>query len=242
MTSFTHRSTQKELLDRDDIPFAHIEQNMRELDHINQYLGGHKITLDGLRVVHRAAPITGPLHIVEIGSGGGDNLRVIKQWAQRAGREVVLTGIDINPECIAFARSVKGNEGIRFLHTDYKEAVFDTRPHIVFSSLFCHHFSEGELVYMLRWMRETAQLGFFINDLHRHPLAYYSIKGITRLLSRSYLVKNDAPLSVQRGFVKSDWERLFNRAGIKSYSCEWKWAFRWLVTYLHPHEQQGANI
>lgn len=233
MTSFTYRSTQKELLDRDDIPFAHIRQNMRELDLINHYLGGHKITLQGLQSVLCKVPVAGPLHLVEIGSGGGDNLRIIKQWAQRNRREVVLTGIDINPECIAYAQSVPGNESIRFLQTDYKETVFDTKPHVVFSSLFCHHFSEEELVFMLQWMKENTRSGFFINDLHRHPLAYYSIKAITRLLSRSYLVKNDAPLSVQRGFSREDWERLFNRAGLKAYTIQWRWAFRWLVTYLH---------
>lgn len=236
MTSFTYRSNQRELLDRDDIPFVHIQQNMRELDRINHYLGGHRITLRGLQSVMANVAASTPLHVVEIGSGGGDNLRVIKHWSQKSGRQIILTGIDINPECIAYAQSVKENEGIRFVQGDYKEAVFDTPPHVVFSSLFCHHFYGEDLVYMLRWMKEQASVGFFINDLHRHPLAYYSIKAITQLLSRSYLVKNDAPLSVQRGFKRGDWERLFALAGIKGYTVEWRWAFRWLVTYLHSHD------
>lgn len=236
MTSFAYRSNQKELLDRDDIPFAHIRQNMRELDRINHYLGGHRITLQGLQSLLKKAPPSSPLHIVEIGCGGGDNLRVIRQWAQRVGREVALTGIDINPECIAYAQSVAANKGIYFLQADYKKARLATRPHMMFSSLFCHHFGEDELVYMLQWMRDQTEVGFFINDLHRHPLAYYSIKGLTQLLSRSYLVKHDAPLSVQRGFTRGEWEDLFARAGIKSYTCRWRWAFRWLVTYLHASE------
>jgi hypothetical protein len=37
---FSVRSYKKELLDRDDIPFADIKQNMRELDFINARLGG----------------------------------------------------------------------------------------------------------------------------------------------------------------------------------------------------------
>ena len=45
---FSVRSYKKELLDRDDIPFEDIRQNMRELDFINATLGGHKITLEGL--------------------------------------------------------------------------------------------------------------------------------------------------------------------------------------------------
>lgn len=242
MTSFVYRSYQKELLDRDNIPFEHIKQNMRELDTINHYLGGHRITLCGLRWLLKATPVIDPLHIVEIGSGGGDNLRVVKQWAHRSGRKVVLTGIDINPECVAYAQGVEDNKDIQFWCSDYREARFTYPPHVIFSSLFCHHFGEEELVQMLQWMRHNSRIGFFINDLHRHPVAYYSIKAITQLLSRSYLVKNDAPLSVQRGFKKEDWEALFDKAGIDNFTCRWQWAFRWLVTYLHPDEHNRILI
>ena len=43
------RSYQKELLDRDDIPFRDIQRNMLELDIINTWLGGHAISISGLR-------------------------------------------------------------------------------------------------------------------------------------------------------------------------------------------------
>ncbi len=78
-------------------------------------------------------------------------------------------------------------------------------------------------------MRSKARTGFFINDLHRHPLAYYSIRWLTGLFSRSYLVKNDAPLSVRRGFSRSELKSLLEAAGITNYSIRWRWAFRWLV-------------
>lgn len=242
MTAFTYRSYQEELLDRDDIPFEHIKRNMQELDTINTYLGGHRITLKGLQTILRYASITEPVHIVEVGSGGGDNLRVIKRWAQQSGRQVELTGIDINPECITYAQSVPDNVGIQFLQADYKSAALPVKPHVIFSSLFCHHFREEELVHMLQWMQQNTRTGFFINDLHRHPVAYYSIKALTQVLSRSYLVKNDAPLSVQRGFKRGDWATLFARAGITNFTCRWQWAFRWLVTYLHEHEHNRSRI
>jgi len=227
------RSYHKELLDRDDIPFPHIEQNMRELDRINTLLGGHAITLQGLR---RFLPLVGRdeiLYVVEAGCGGGDNLRVIRNWAAAKGRKVRLTGIDRNEACIRFAASHPRNGGIRFIHSDYREVVFDDPPHVIFSSLFCHHFTDEELVSQLQWNYRHARMGFFINDLHRHPLAYHSISLLTRLFSKSYLVKNDAPLSVQRGFKRSEWNTLLAAAGIPVFSVEWKWAFRWLVTAAH---------
>lgn len=231
MHSFSQRSYQKELLDREDIPFAAIKRNMQELDFINRKLGGHAITLKGIvTILKRARPTTGSFKITEIGCGGGDNLRAIKEWAGKSGLLVELTGVDRNPECVVYANRSKGNEGIHFIHSDYRESSFEKMPDIIFSSLFCHHFTDEELVNMLRWMRDNSQLGFFINDLHRHPLAFYSIKLLTRLFSQSYLVKNDAPLSVKRGFKREEWENLFAAAGISNFDCQWQWAFRWLIT------------
>ncbi len=237
MPSFTHRSYKKELLDGDNIPFDDIKRNMQELDFINKHLGGHEITLDGVVAVIQQAPVFNrDLNIVEIGCGGGDNLRAIKGWAEHIKLPVQLTGIDINEECIAFAKTQERNKGIDFIRSDYKTVRLPTKPDIIFSSLFCHHFNDEKLVFQLQWMKEAASLGFFINDLHRHPLAYYSIKLLTNLFSRSYLVKNDAPLSVQRGFIKKDWERLFALAGIAGYTLKWRWAFRWLVTCVNDAE------
>ncbi len=233
MPSFAHRSYQKELLDGNDVSFAHIKQNMQELDRINQLLGGHKTTLQGASKLLKKGTATQPASIIEIGCGGGDNLRVIKNWCFKKGLNVHLTGIDINPNCIAFAQSRSQNKGIEFICSDYSNVVFNATPNIIFSSLFCHHFTNAQMVPMLQWMKQNTITGFFINDLHRHPFAYYSIKLFTRLLSRSSLVKNDAPLSVQRSFIKKDWYELFHSAGIHHFSASWKWAFRWLVVYSH---------
>lgn len=82
-------------------------------------------------------------------------------------------------------------------------------------------------------MQQNSTIGFFINDLQRNWFAYHSIKIITQLFSSSYLVKNDAPLSVARGFHKKEWINIFNKAGIKNYTIKWKWAFRYLIIFKH---------
>src|ERR671921_539515 len=105
MPSFRQRSYQKELLDRDDIPFPDIKRNMQELDFINRKLGGHDITLDGIvALIRNEMVFNSRLTIVETGCGGGDNLRAIRNWAERIHLKVKLVGIDINPECIAYAK------------------------------------------------------------------------------------------------------------------------------------------
>ncbi len=241
--NFSHRSYEKELLDRDDIPFADIRQNMRELDIINTRLGGHAITIEGFRkLLHNKTSVT----IAEIGCGGGDNLLAIVRWCRKRNIDVKPIGIDINPDCIRVASSALAGTGADLLASDYRLVDFGAeKPDIIFSSLFCHHFTEKDLVTMLQWMDKYSTLGFFINDLHRHPLAYYSIKWITALFSKSYLVKNDAPLSVRRGFVRKEWSDLLRDAGIGNAGIQWRWAFRWLVIGSHQSStltsQQSAS-
>ncbi|HSB94685.1 MAG TPA: methyltransferase domain-containing protein [Flavitalea sp.] len=232
--NFSKRIYDKELLDRDDIPFSDILQNMKELNTINHLLGGHKITIRGLQTILEKTKYRFPeLHIAEIGSGGGDNLRILQKYCHKHSIKARFTGIDINPHCIASAKLKQLGSEIQYIHSDYKEIVFDQRPDIIFSSLFCHHFVESELVNMFGWMYANSTLGFFINDLQRHPFAYYSIMVLTKLYSKSYLVKNDAPLSVRRGFNKNELVQLLEDAGIRNYDVSWKWAFRFLVIALH---------
>ena len=168
--------------------------------------------------------------IAEIGCGGGDNLKAIHRWSGNK-HLIKYTGIDLNEACIDFARKRCGElPGLELICSDYRMVNFNNEfPDIIFSSLFCHHFSNDQLVDMLVWLKQTAKRGFFINDLQRHPLAFQSIKLLTRIFSRSYLVKNDAPISVMRGFRKKEWERLMQRAGITRYTIRWKWAFRYLI-------------
>ncbi|HEX2684369.1 MAG TPA: methyltransferase domain-containing protein [Ferruginibacter sp.] len=231
MINLRNRSYQKELLDQDDIPFTDIRQNMKELNIVNKYLGGHKITIAGLQALIKKYPAGKTLCICEIGCGGGDNLKAISDYCSANNIPAHFIGIDIKQECIDYAKQQYPMLDANWTMSDYKLADLDKyKPDIIFSSLFCHHFPEAELVTMLQWMKTNASSGFFINDLQRHPFAYYSIKWITGLFSRSYLVKNDAPLSVARGFVKEEWQQLFNKAGISHFSIKWKWAFRYLIT------------
>jgi len=151
-------------------------------------------------------------------------------WSKKNNINVRFIGIDINAHCIAYASANNEIPGARWIVSDYRDVNFDYKPTIIFSSLFCHHFTDDQIAGMLTWMKMNATLGFFINDLHRHWLAYHSIRLITSVFSSSYLVKNDAPLSVRRGFTRKDWEGLMKRGGLEQYTIKWKWAFRWLIT------------
>src|SRR5436190_23627238 len=100
------------------------------------------------------------ISILEIGCGGGDNLRVIKKYCEKKKIPVQLSGVDINPHCIEFARSRKENQGIEFMRSDYKLYQPGEKPDIIFNSLFCHHFNDEEAIGIFRWMKENSKQGF----------------------------------------------------------------------------------
>ncbi len=224
--NFTIRSYQPELLDQPDIPATDIQRNLYELSIINGKLGGHACTLSGF---HQLSKRKNDLHVCEIGCGGGDNLKAIEKFSNADNRNFYFTGIDINPNCIQVAQNIQWKNNVEFIVSDFKKIDFTNKPDIIFCSLFCHHFNDEELIQMFRWMKKNSTNGFFINDLHRHPLAYHSIQILTSLFSKSYLVQHDAPLSVLRGFKKKELKDLLEKAGLKHYTIQWKWAFRWLV-------------
>lgn len=227
MIHLSQRSSQKEIMDGENISFEDMAQTLKELNTINTHLGGHTITRKGFKKLVQGQS---SLSVCEIGCGGGDNLFDIYKYCRQKNITVSCTGIDMNRECIAFAKQRYPQLPCQWICSDYAAVNFGIKkPDIIFSSLFCHHFTNEQLVKNLQWLQQNSRKGFFINDLHRHWLAYYMIKYITRFFSKSYLVKNDACISVARSFRKKDWCQLFSEAGIINYSIRWQWAFRYLV-------------
>ncbi|MBA3706665.1 MAG: methyltransferase domain-containing protein, partial [Bacteroidetes bacterium] len=192
-------------------------------------LGGHAITLSGIKKL--ITDKNKVYHIVDIGCGGGDAMKRIADWANQKGYKVKLTGVDMNSDAIEYMNdSCEYYSEINGVVSDYRIFLKENNTiDIVHCSLFCHHLNDDELVELLDHLKKYSKIGFVINDLQRHWFAYYSIKWLTRLLNGSSLVKNDAPLSVLRGFKKQELNYLFEKAGVENVSIKWKWAFRYLV-------------
>ncbi|MCB2376489.1 methyltransferase domain-containing protein [Hymenobacter sp. BT635] len=233
MPDLSTRATEEELMDDLSLASDALRQNLDELETINTWLGGYRVVLDGLSRLRSRFPAGRALRLADLGSGGGDTLRHIAAWARRKSVPVELVGIDANAFMIAYAAEKAASfPEISFAQQDIFSAEF-RRQHfdIITCSLFCHHFSSEALALLLRQLKAQAQIGVIINDLHRQPLAYYSIKWLTRLFRGSYLVQNDAPLSVARAFTRREWQQILAAAGIEQYTLRWCWAFRWQVIF-----------
>ncbi|PCJ66015.1 MAG: SAM-dependent methyltransferase [Bacteroidetes bacterium] len=216
---FKLRSQTKELLD------GHVHQedlilNLKELHSINTLLGGYGISINAFKKIDLNNKT-----IVDIGSGGGDMLHQIYQYTKSKNISCKLYGVDLKKVCTEYAQSHLPSD-LTFITDDYRNVNQHVQKiDILHACLFTHHLSDKQIIELIQFsIHENCTL--IINDLERNFIAHYAIKTLTRLFSKSHLVKNDAPLSVLRGFKKREWNNYLKQAGAKKFSVKWKWAFR----------------
>lgn len=198
---------------------------LRELSIINRWLGGDRVSRLGVQRILRFLPPARRVTVLDVGAGGSDLPRALAPL----GRQFDVTALDVNPRAGEFAR----NYGrpvtviVGSAHAlPFDEGSFD----IAHVSLFLHHCSDEEASALLRNLSRIARYGIVINDLHRHAIAYVSISLLTRLFSRSAIVRHDAPVSVLRAFLRRELEALFPAELRTTVSISWHWAFRWCVS------------
>ncbi|HEY8399742.1 MAG TPA: methyltransferase domain-containing protein [Cytophagaceae bacterium] len=236
--SFNFRSKETEIMD--DLLFDAspvMEQTLKELKLINKWLGGNQVTIDALEKIINKKEIRSkqPIKVADLGCGGGDMLVLLANWFRNKSIKTQLTGIDANPNIISYARKNTKNyseiiyKNINIFSEEFTKENYD----IANCTLFCHHFSDDQLIQLLKSLKNQISTAVIINDLHRHWFAYHSIALLTAYFSRSYMVKNDAKLSVLRSFRKPELETIIKESGFSTYEIRWKWAFRYQVI-LYP--------
>ena len=87
---------------------------------------------------------------------------------------------------------------------------------------------DAELVAFIQWMERTARVGWLINDLRRHWLAWAGFRVLAFLLRFHPIVAHDGALSVRRAFTREDWQRILAHAGIEA-ELRPHFPFRWTV-------------
>ena len=205
-----------------------VNQTLLELDTINKFLGGNHVTTEGIKILLEGRIPAKAISVADIGCGSGDILNQIRKWGVKNNVSFELYGIDANPNIIDFASSRLTDSDIHFYTMNIFSEEFAKKTYdIVLATLFTHHFTDLQLAALLRSLKNQVRVGIVINDIHRHWLAFYSIRLLTRLFSKSSMVKFDAPLSVLRAFKRSELQDILKTAGIESYTLKWKWAFRW---------------
>jgi len=215
-------SRRAELVEDIDGPCSYddLRDCLRDLAVINRLTRAHLPVMnwmDRLPALHRNRP----LKIVDVGSGYGDMLRRIEQWAAQRGIAVELIGIDINANGLRAAReSTLASSAIQWIHGDAISCAKTADADVVTASGMTHHLAEEELVRLLQWMEKTARVGWIIVDLHRKPLPYRVFGAIMRGPWWHRFIRPDGLRSIRRSFLAEDWVRMCAAAGLGAGDVE----------------------
>jgi ubiquinone/menaquinone biosynthesis C-methylase UbiE len=197
MPSFARRANEDEIMDDLSQPEHEFAAAYRELEIINRWLGG-------VRAIERFLPGGSTLLILDVAAGACDVSESLLR--NRRDRIVVL---DLNARGLKLARKswpVVGDA----LDLPFQDGTFD----VVTASLFFHHLSDEACVRVLAQMWRIARRRVLVNDLHRHAVAYSSIRALTAMFSKSRMVRHDGPLSVLRAFRPQELFDIAKRAGV----------------------------
>jgi ubiquinone/menaquinone biosynthesis C-methylase UbiE len=242
MPSFQIRTDEDELMDDFSITDERLTRALEQLRLVNQWLGGYRTTMRAIApfLRSRAGQRT---RLLDLGTGIADFPEHIVCWgaAQSPALDIEIVAVDANPATATYARETLHQrlppdlsakvqvEVADALALPYADQSFD----IAMGAMFLHHFGPALATTIVHDMARVARHGVVINDLHRHPLAYYGIYSLTHLLPAAPMMRHDGPLSVLRGFTGPELTAIAENAGLQNFSLGWYFPFRWLLTTVN---------
>ena len=226
------RSTEQEALDNLNLSGALLHHTLDGLSIINRFLGNTNATFNAVKPIILHSRV--PPKIIDLGCGGGDNLRAIASWCHRQNQPVHLLGIDGNAHILAYARSKNTNlispqyQQANILDPNFKLPTCD----LLISSHFIYHFSDKSLIRFLKTSKTNISHAIIFSELRRSKLAYYLFKFGSIFMPFPSMVKKDGLKAIRRSFIKSELENILREAEIGNFVIRRKWAFRWEVVVL----------
>jgi len=177
-------------------------RSLRDLVRINRYLGGHEALRCALRQVAPDEPFT----VLDVGAASGDSGAVMRVSFPQAS----IFSLDYKAHHLREASQPKlAADAFRL---PFAPDSFD----LVTCSLFLHHFTDDQIVVLLRGFSRVARRAVIINDLERHRLAYYFLPATRWLFGWDRITLHDGPISVQAAFTERELRALAERAGFRN--------------------------
>ncbi|SFJ83386.1 methyltransferase domain-containing protein [Myroides guanonis] len=230
------RSEQTEIMDDFLLEGEELIKALDKIAHINRFLGGNKLTLDGVKQLLAKSDTSKPIIIADIGCGNGEMLRMLADYGSKNNLTFKMIGIDANDFTINYAKKLSGNyPNIEYHCTDVFSNKFELLKYdIVLCTLTLHHFSNEKIMNLIATFNNNASTGIVINDLHRNKLAYWLFEKICTFFSLNKMSREDGLISILRGFKKNELEDFSKKLNLKNYTIQWKWAFRyqWIINKI----------
>lgn len=225
---------ENEIMDNYNLQRGELEKILLDLDRVNKWLGGRKITINGIKKIISENSPQGTIKILDVGCGNGNMLREIAEFGKRNNLDLELVGIDVNKYAIEIAQKLAVNyPNISFKALNVFSGEFEEmKSDLVLCTLTLHHFNDKEIPYLLKLFLNNARLGVVINDLQRSKIAYYLFQGFSAVFIKNEIARKDGLTSILRGFKRKDLLKYSEGLSVESQEINTRWAFRyqWILT------------
>jgi SAM-dependent methyltransferase len=212
MKSLAERSLEEEQMDAEELSAAEYTAIIGDLAKANRWTLAARPTLSFIDRATKGRPF----RLLDVGFGYGDMLRRIARWAEKNGQSCELVGVDLNPRSEPAARAATPpHMPIRYATGDYLQLAGE-RWDLIVSSLVAHHMTHEQLVTFLRFMDARAEIGWLVNDLHRHRLPHLGYPMLARLMRWHPTVRADGTLSIARSYRPAEWPPILEEAGVSA--------------------------
>lgn len=229
MIIFKERLKQAEMMDDPLIEESVLKAVFKDINIINNYFGGHRITLKTLERLFKDLG-KNKYTILDVGCGDGTMLREIARYFRHREIDLDLTGMDVSEQALTIARRQSEEfRNIEFIQEDLNGLPMDnTQYDVAICSLTLHHFDDEQIPLILNSLSNKAQLAIVINDLQRSKLAYYLFMGFSAIFMKTDIAKNDGLVSIRSGFSRNDLENYSRLLHRWEHEFRRKWLFRFL--------------
>lgn len=229
LINIKYRSDAVEIMDNFAMEGEVLKDALDKIAIINRLLGGNQLTLQGVKKLLNNSVNFELITIVDVGCGNGDMLRELADFGLKNNLNLNLIGIDANLFTINYAiKCSQEYTNISYQCLDIFDKVFnEIKYDIVLCTLTLHHFKNNEIEKLLQVFYSNSKIGIVINDLHRSKVSYYLFHLLCFVLRLNYMSKQDGLTSILRGFKKKELVAFSKDLCFKTYTIQWKWAFRW---------------
>lgn len=224
------RHNQDELLDLGVGTQRDVETSLRDLWHINRYLGG--IPPLTRHLYPRLRTHIGMVNVVDIGAGSGEIAVVIARWAARHKISLRMIALDLSMRHLQIAQGVTvKSPDIHLIQADIAYLPIGTgETDYIISSLFLHHFTPEQVIAILRDTFARARCGIIMSDTQRGRLPLVAFKLLQPVFARSYITRFDGAASVRRAYTPSEFRAMALEAGLENVRVYRHFPFRMTLT------------
>jgi 2-polyprenyl-3-methyl-5-hydroxy-6-metoxy-1,4-benzoquinol methylase len=194
------RRIEHELLDESTPEAA--RHSLADLVRLNERFGGHGLIR---KLLAQLAGQDTAFTLLDVGAASGDSAKYIRSLYPHAtvvslDRNWVNASLAPQPKLLADA-----------FHLPFRPRSFD----FVFSSLFLHHFTDEQVVELLREFSNLAKQAVLVSDLERHLIPYWFLPATALIFRWDRITQHDGAISVRAAFTPQELESLAKQAGLR---------------------------